>query len=216
MYFAKKLFLRIAISHICLYGAQGIIESIKYITHKIYQNNASKTQGLRTTHVSNSRFSTVWGDYAPTFRTCRNLAAALEGVCPVRRRRETGWGNPVDTYMHNRVHAIFRGSFSDTVTSPNDPLFICHHAQVDRLFEKWLRRRPRRRRRRRRRRRNNRRRARLQYSRQLGRPTRMDLVGHCGLCYTVGFIPVIRNVQLLNNVRRFGYEYDSYRFGRVP
>jgi tyrosinase len=41
--------------------------------------------------------------------------------------------------VHNTVHNLIGGHFN-TVTSPSDPLFYMHHANVDRCFEAWRRR----------------------------------------------------------------------------
>jgi tyrosinase len=38
---------------------------------------------------------------------------------------------------HNTVHNLVGGHFK-TVTSPGDPLFFLHHANVDRWFQGWL------------------------------------------------------------------------------
>merc|ERR1712240_8485 len=42
-------------------------------------------------------------------------------------------------YMHNLVHDWIGGSVSNVPIAGNDPLFFLHHANVDRIFETWLR-----------------------------------------------------------------------------
>ena len=43
------------------------------------------------------------------------------------------------SYMHNSVHVWLNGTMSDVALSPNDPIFIAHHAFVDYLYEIWIR-----------------------------------------------------------------------------
>ncbi|VDP94321.1 unnamed protein product [Echinostoma caproni] len=42
-------------------------------------------------------------------------------------------------HFTTQVHSYLNGSWFDVSTSPNDPVFILHHAFVDKLFELWLR-----------------------------------------------------------------------------
>jgi tyrosinase len=51
-----------------------------------------------------------------------------------------GWGNrPDGTALpaHNHGHAWVGGIMNNTSTSPTDPIFWMHHAEVDRLWEIW-------------------------------------------------------------------------------
>ncbi|XP_035683171.1 tyrosinase-like [Branchiostoma floridae] len=41
--------------------------------------------------------------------------------------------------LHNHVHLYLNGTMSDVPSSANDPIFWLHHAFIDRIFEKWLR-----------------------------------------------------------------------------
>jgi Common central domain of tyrosinase/Polyphenol oxidase middle domain len=43
---------------------------------------------------------------------------------------------------HNDIHATVNGYMKDAKTAAQDPLFFSHHANVDRLWEKWLRTNP--------------------------------------------------------------------------
>lgn len=58
---------------------------------------------------------------------------ALEGWWP-------GWPNPpapgTTVGLHNQVHVWVGGSMGPG-TSPNDPVFFLHHANVDRIWSKW-------------------------------------------------------------------------------
>ncbi|KAI1902179.1 hypothetical protein AGOR_G00042030 [Albula goreensis] len=40
--------------------------------------------------------------------------------------------------MHNLVHDYFNGTMSDVPIAANDPLFMLHHAMIDKIFEEWL------------------------------------------------------------------------------
>jgi tyrosinase len=48
-------------------------------------------------------------------------------------RRPNGTGLPA----HNHGHAWVGGIMNNTMTSPTDPIFWMHHAEVDRLWEAW-------------------------------------------------------------------------------
>jgi tyrosinase len=45
-------------------------------------------------------------------------------------------GNPVGTMMHGRVHNWVGGNMSSP-SSPNEPLFWMHHANLDRIWAEW-------------------------------------------------------------------------------
>jgi tyrosinase len=51
-----------------------------------------------------------------------------------------GWGlrpNGTGLPAHNHGHAWIGGIMNNTMTSPTDPVFWMHHAEVDRLWEAW-------------------------------------------------------------------------------
>jgi tyrosinase len=53
------------------------------------------------------------------------------------RNKLEGWDtDPTKSHMHNVVHRWIGGSML-TMTSPNDPVFFLHHANVDRLWARW-------------------------------------------------------------------------------
>lgn len=118
-------------------------------------------------------------------KTCRSLFAALEGYCGIKFHRKG--------IMHNRVHNMAIGPFAFGASSPNDPFFVLHHTQVDRLFERWLRQRRR-------------------------RPSDLPPItkvppGHCGSCNMVGFYPPKRHKDVYKKSRFLGYDYDNFHFG---
>ena len=59
-----------------------------------------------------------------------------------------GWGGPYNegqkygalnppSRMHNQGH-VWTGGTMLAMSSPNDPAFFYHHANVDRLYQRWL------------------------------------------------------------------------------
>ena len=59
-----------------------------------------------------------------------------------------GWGGPYNeghasgalnppSRMHNQGH-VWTGGTMLSMASPNDPPFFYHHANVDRLYQRWL------------------------------------------------------------------------------
>ena len=60
----------------------------------------------------------------------RELCAGENPVCI------SGGGN---NNLHNAVHLYLSGHMRDVPTASNDPVFFLHHANIDRIFEAWLR-----------------------------------------------------------------------------
>ena len=66
---------------------------------------------------------------------------AMEGFgYLVERDRNVCPSNPgfQITELHNRVHIYVGGTFQDVPRAFNDPVFLSHHTNVDRLYELWL------------------------------------------------------------------------------
>lgn len=63
-----------------------------------------------------------------------------QSSAPSFRNRLEGWllrtGDQANARMHNRVHLWVGGDMLPG-TSPNDPVFFLHHANVDRLWAQW-------------------------------------------------------------------------------
>ncbi len=59
---------------------------------------------------------------------CQSFGMAVEGFC----------GDPEEAgpniWLHNKFHNLIDGSRCCVGTAANDPLFILHHVQVDRMF----------------------------------------------------------------------------------
>lgn len=49
-------------------------------------------------------------------------------------RNRAGGG---ETQGHGIIHTFVGGDMSSTVTAPNDPIFWCHHSNVDRVWAAW-------------------------------------------------------------------------------
>ncbi|CAL8076996.1 unnamed protein product [Calicophoron daubneyi] len=105
----------------------------------------------------------------------------------------------IPVYMHNLVnlpgrlvHSYFNGSWFDVSTSPNDPIFLLHHAFVDKVFELWFRKnRP-----------------------EPGQyPKRNCPPGHNAYSAVVPFFPPVENIDFFVDSRRLGYDYDDYKAG---
>ena len=79
------------------------------------------------------------------------------------------------------------GVMSDVASSPNDPIFINHHAMVDCILEKWLQRNPN-----------------AQYPQNDQIPQ-----GHRADDYTVPFFPLVTNREMFKTADNFGYTCDD-------
>ncbi|XP_070566280.1 tyrosinase-like [Ptychodera flava] len=90
--------------------------------------------------------------------------------------------------LHNSVHLYMNGTMSLVPTSANDPMFLVHHANVDRIFEKWLRR----------------------YNASPDAfPTDSTPTGHNRYSYMVPFFPVYTNDEFFQRSEHFGYTYEG-------
>ncbi|TGZ55461.1 hypothetical protein CRM22_010379 [Opisthorchis felineus] len=120
-------------------------------------------------------------------KKCRGFHQALEGFCSAPGTNEE------NLFMHNKVHNMVHGSFCCASTAANDPLFLLHHSQIDRITQVW-------------------------FEHYRPRPTEypnhgVDL-GSCRECNIIGFIPTIRHVQMFVDLRQLGIYYDNYHFGK--
>ncbi|XP_007248641.3 tyrosinase [Astyanax mexicanus] len=107
---------------------------------------------------------------------------ALEGFASP----ETGMAVPGQSTMHNAIHVFMNGSMSSVQGSANDPIFLLHHAFIDSIFERWLRKhQP----------------PRSHY------PTSNAPIGHNDGYYMVPFIPLNKNGEYFLGTKALGYEY---------
>lgn len=81
-----------------------------------------------------------------TLPTPANVASALAetpyDAAPWMSRSQPGFRDRLEGFhgpgsLHNRVHAWIGGIMNNTSTSPSDPIFFLHHANVDRLWAQW-------------------------------------------------------------------------------
>ncbi|XP_017538550.1 tyrosinase [Pygocentrus nattereri] len=99
---------------------------------------------------------------------------------------ETGMAVPGQSTMHNALHVFMNGSMSSVQGSANDPIFLLHHAFIDSIFERWLRK--------------------HQPPRTLY-PESKAPIGHNDGYYMVPFIPLYRNGDYFLGTKVLGYEY---------
>ncbi len=94
-----------------------------------------KPPGLPTTTEVNSCLGNLvydapnWDD-DPSLATFRNQ---LEGYNHAAGRTKG---------LHNLVHSWVGGTMNSITGSPNDPVFFLHHANVDRLWDQWIKKNP--------------------------------------------------------------------------
>ena len=50
---------------------------------------------------------------------------------------ESGTQGLLESNPHNRVHCLVRGPFMCSGTSPQDPIFMMHHCNIDRIWDEW-------------------------------------------------------------------------------
>lgn len=124
-------------------------EPLKYVTW------ASPTGYLRSVDNANPSGYITRGIGLNSAYT--NTPTSTEvALCAIKTSFDTFWScvwgsagsNSDQSHMHAGVHvsvggawpvgnAIVSGDLTDPATSPNDPLFFSHHAQLDRLWYQW-------------------------------------------------------------------------------
>ena len=94
-----------------------------------------------------------------------------------------------DTNMHGLVHEYMGGQMSTGGTAPNDPVFFLHHANVDRIYERWLQ----------------------KYNGILPsyQPIDGGSPGHNFNDYLVPMFPVRKNADFYKESKELGYIYDD-------
>ncbi|KAL3309248.1 hypothetical protein Ciccas_012204 [Cichlidogyrus casuarinus] len=95
--------------------------------------------------------------------------------------------------MHNRVHNMVKGSMCCSTTAANDPLFILHHSQMDRIWQLWYR---------------------YYKPRPTEYPNTATEMGNCRECNLVGFLPPIRHCDMFVDMYELGIDYDNFNFGK--
>jgi len=122
-------------------------------------------------------------DTAPFNRTSElSFRNMLEGWVSSR----TGKVVEGQGYMHNLVHNFLNGTMSIIEATANDPIFFLHHAFIDSLMERWLRKH-------------------LPFYEDY--PNQDAPIGHNQGYHMVPFLPMYRNIEYLLS-KNLGYEYD--------
>lgn len=96
--------------------------------------------------------------------------------------------------IHNIVHMNINGPFNRSRTAANDLLFIFHHSQLDRLFQRWFS---------------------SVHPAKSEMPILFTKPGHVRRDNLVGFIPGVRADSMMVDIRSLGVDYDNYDFGNV-
>ncbi|XP_078271792.1 tyrosinase-like [Rhinoraja longicauda] len=96
--------------------------------------------------------------------------------------------------LHNLVHAYLNGTISNVAEASNDPVFLLHHAFIDKIVEDWLR---------------------ADERRLSMYPTsRLLPQGHGARAYMVPFLPLVRNIDYFKLSVHFGYTYAGAAYER--
>lgn len=101
---------------------------------------------------------------------------------------------PTHVMLHATIHLFLHGTMDPLSSSIYDPLFLLHHAQVDRLFERW---------------------------RRGVLPTRNDFVNlgkeppQCRECYMGALLPPVKYRDVFVDTRELGYTYENLNFGSL-
>ena len=90
--------------------------------------------------------------------------------------------------MHNQVHIVVGGEMGDVPSASNDPIFPLHHAFVDRIYEKWLR----------------------KFNKDANVLSTYDApIGHNRDDVIVPLFPVYTHQQMFKKSFEFGYDYQD-------
>ncbi|XP_066300031.1 tyrosinase-like [Branchiostoma lanceolatum] len=90
--------------------------------------------------------------------------------------------------LHNQVHIYMDGTMSDTPFASNDPIFMLHHCNIDRLFESWIR---------------------LYGTPASALPVKGAPPGHNLYDHIVPFFPPYSHASMFKPSRDFGYVYEK-------
>ena len=67
------------------------------------------------------------------------LGAFDASLTNFQRGRPDAFEPAVETAPHNGVHNLIGGTMDNVAVSPRDPIFWVHHANIDRLWDAWVR-----------------------------------------------------------------------------
>ena len=113
-----------------------------------------------------------------------NFKNILEGYAST----ETGRHHSDVHVLHNRIHIVLGGEMADVPSASNDPIFPLHHAFVDRIYEKWLR----------------------KFNKDANVLSTYDApIGHNRDDVIVPLFPVYTHQQMFKKSFEFGYDYQD-------
>lgn len=112
---------------------------------------------------------------------------------------EAGWActcrwKSRNIMLHTTVHDFIKGTLDILGSTMFDPIFLLHHVQVDRLFERW-------------------RRGVLPSQRSFHQFGRTPL--QCRDCYMPVFLPPVKYRDMFVDARELGYDFENYDFGSL-
>ena len=91
----------------------------------------------RDTSVSMALIATKYGGHNQPLDAFNTRLEGFVELCDTSTPTcINGGGN---NNLHNAVHIYLSGHMRDVPTAGNDPIFFLHHANIDRIFEAWLR-----------------------------------------------------------------------------
>lgn len=113
-----------------------------------------------------------------------NFRNILEGYASTK----IGYRMPNAHTLHNNVHIVIGGTMGDVSSASNDPIFPLHHAFVDRIYEKWLR----------------------KYNKDASALSTYDApIGHNRGDVIIPMFPVYTHEQMFKKSLEFGYDYED-------
>ena len=98
-------------------------------------------------------------------------------------------GNAKYHEFHNRVHIYMGGTMADVSPAPNDPIFLLHHANVDRIFEIWLKK--------------------TKKTKFIPDSSKKVHPGHAKNDWIVPIIPFVTHEDIFKTASALGYAYDN-------
>ena len=102
---------------------------------------------------------------------------------------DKGCGKPKDTRVcKSTPDKSESAAMADVRASPNDPVFIHHHAMIDLIFEEWLKSHP--------------------SATYGGPPSNSQFPGHAAGDCAVPFMPVFTHSEAFKRASTFGYSYE--------
>jgi len=139
-------------------------------------------------------------DHQPYNTGCKNLGFrnSLEGFEYLVPRNKSVCphfpGGFRTTELHNRLHIYVGGTMISVPAAANDPVFYLHHSNVDRLYEKWIKK------------------YRINGSFPSFQPSSFSYYvypGHNIDEYLVPFFPTVTNRNMHQEATSFGYTYEQ-------